>query len=111
MSEDPKVEPAPIFQKGGFAIEKRERDDVSVSWGTKRIRFPEWSKYAIYLIIIFGATSFTVVQLASLKWTGKPLPIRGLVEAQRSGSFSNRVTAIETTVIDHEKRIKVLEPK
>lgn len=82
MTDEIKVEPAPIFQKGGLSVERRERDDVSISVGKIRIRFPQWAFWLAMVLIVLAVTSFTVVELASLKWTGKPLPIRGIVESQ-----------------------------
>jgi len=92
----------------GFALEKRDKDDISISIGSRRLRFPKWSGYLLALLIV----GFFVMQICALKWTGKPVPIKGVIEAsRRTGSLTNRVGVVESTVIDHEKRIGVLEAK
>jgi hypothetical protein len=92
----------------GFAIEKRDRSDASISFGKVRIRMPQWS-FWILMVLVVG---FFAMQICSIKWTGKPVPIRGIVEAsRRTGSLTNRVANVEAVVDNHEKRINVLEAR
>ena len=75
------------------AIERRDRSDASISVGKWRVRLPQWM-FWVFISVVF---SFTVIQVVSILKTGKPVPIKGIVES-RSGSFSNRVSAIEARV-------------
>lgn len=59
----------------GFAIEKRDRDDASISVGKWRIRLPQW----MFWVLIAGIVSFTIIQVVSLIETGKPVPVRGVI--------------------------------
>jgi len=60
----------------GFAVEKRELNDASISVGKVRIRMPQWS-FWILLAIVIG---FFAMQICALKWTGRPVPIKGVIE-------------------------------
>ena len=77
----------------GVSVERRQRNDASISVGKWRIRLPQW----MFWVLISAVTSFTVIQVVSILKTGKPVPIKGIVES-RSGSYSNRVNAIEARV-------------
>lgn len=92
----------------GFAVERRELNDASISVGKVRIRMPQWS-FWILLALVVG---FFAMQICSIKWTGRPIPIKGVIEpTHRSGSLTNRLGVVEVTVRDHEKRIGILEAR
>jgi membrane protein implicated in regulation of membrane protease activity len=94
--------------KAGFAIERRDRSDASVSFGKVRIRMPQWSFWILVLLVV----GFFAMQIISIVCTGKPVPINGIIEAsRRTGSLTNRVATVEKAVENHEGRIKTLEDK
>lgn len=82
-----------------IAIERRDRSDASISVGKWRIRLPQW----MFWVLISAVFSFTVIQVVSILKTGKPVPIKGIVES-RSGTMVGRVTNIEARVSALENR-------
>lgn len=71
----------------GFSVEQRDLNDASISVGKVRIRMPQWS-FWILLAIVIG---FFAMQICSLKWTGKPVPINGVIERSHSNIRTNSV--------------------
>ena len=96
------TEPKPIMEAGGVRVERRDRSDASVSVGKWRVRLPQWMFWVLLVLAVLIPICITIIEVASLKWTGKPVAIRGIVEASRHGSYTNRIGAIEARVSELE---------
>lgn len=81
----------------GFAIEQRDKDDASLSVGKVRLRLPQWAFWIGMLLsvcLLTAVVGFTAIQIAALRWTGRPVPFKGIIESRgpRGAWHTNTVT-------------------
>ena len=75
-----------------FAVESRDRDDASLSYGKIRLRLPKWA-LAIGVILAVSIPvaiiSALAYEVACLKYMGHPGNLKHVIEYQRAGIHTN----------------------
>ncbi len=69
-----------VTMKAGFAIEKRDKNDASLSVGPVRVRLPQWAFWLGFLGIIVGG--WVYVSKISIEHGGTYVRIKGVTDSR-----------------------------